>query len=106
MTILPALPAAAPRMSIGQRRNVFQPPSTIHQSRERKFMGQIRRVVTGHDKNGKAVVLSDGPVPVTHDNPMRPGQLSHEVWKSSAMTIPIAAVEPEPTTGKRQPHPA
>ena len=68
-------------------------------------MGQIRRVVTGHDKSGKAVVLSDGPVPVTHSNPMRPGQLSHEVWKTGAMPVPIAADEPEPTAGKRQIHP-
>lgn len=66
----------------------------------------IRRVVTGHDKSGKAVVLSDGAVPVVHSNPMRPGQLSYEVWKTSAMPIPLAAQEPEPTGGKRQLHPA
>lgn len=65
----------------------------------------IRRVVTGHDKNGKAVVLSDGAVPVVHSNPMRPGQLSYEVWKTSAMPIPLVAQEPEPTGGKRQLHP-
>ena len=39
-------------------------------------MTQIRRVVTGHDESGKAVVLSDGPVPTVHSNPIRPG----EVW--------------------------
>ena len=65
----------------------------------------IRRVVTGHNKSGKAVVLSDGAVPVVHSNPMRPGQLSYEVWKTSEMPIPMAAVEPEPTGGKRQLHP-
>ncbi len=69
-------------------------------------MGQVRRVVTGHDKNGKAVVLSDGPVPVVHSNPMRAGQLSHEIWKTSAMPVAIAAAEPEPTAGPRQLHPA
>jgi len=66
----------------------------------------IRRVVTGHDKSGKAIVLSDGAVPVVHSNPMRPGQLSYEVWKTSAMPIPLAPQEPEPTGGKRQLHPA
>lgn len=65
----------------------------------------IRRVVTGHDQSGKAVVLSDGAVPVVHSNPMRPGQLSYEVWKTSAMPIPLAPQEPEPTGGKRQLHP-
>ena len=66
----------------------------------------IRRVVTGHDKNGKAIILSDGAVPVVHSNPMRPGQLSYEVWKTSAMPIPLPPQEPEPTGGKRQLHPA
>ena len=65
----------------------------------------IRRVVTGHDKSGKAIILSDGAVPVVHSNPMRPGQLSYEVWKTSAMPIPLPADEPEPTGGKRQLHP-
>lgn len=64
----------------------------------------FRRVVTGHDGAGKAVVLSDGPVPV-HANPLRPGQRSHEVWKTSAMPTPIAREEPDPVTGKRQLHP-
>lgn len=66
--------------------------------------GRIRRVVTGHDKNGKAVVISDGPVPV-HGNPLRPGQRSHEVWKTNAMPIPIGREEPDPVAGKRQLHP-
>ena len=64
-------------------------------------MTQIRRVVTGHDRDGKAIVLSDGPVPTVHSNPIRPGQLSIEVWKTHAMPVPIAAEEPEPTTGPR-----
>jgi mannose-6-phosphate isomerase-like protein (cupin superfamily) len=64
----------------------------------------IRRVVTGHDGNGRAVVISDGPVPV-HGNPLRPGQRSHEVWKTNAMPIPIGREEPDPVTGKRQLHP-
>ncbi|MGH8642265.1 MAG: cupin domain-containing protein [Burkholderiales bacterium] len=68
-------------------------------------MGQVRRVVTGHDKNGKAIVVSDGPAP-THSNPLRPGQLSHEIWKTNAMPIPIGRAEPDPIAGPRQLHPA
>ena len=67
-------------------------------------MAQVRRVVTGHDGNGKAVVISDGVAPV-HSNPLRPGQLSHEIWKTGAMPIPIGREEPDPVTGKRQLHP-
>src|SRR5262245_50336209 len=69
-------------------------------------MTQIRRVVTGHDSNGKAVVLSDGPVPTVHSNPIRPGQLSFEVWKTHAAAVPLAAAEPEPTTVPRSLQPA
>ena len=68
-------------------------------------MTQIRRVVTGHGKNGKAVVLSDGPVPTVHSNPIRPGQQSFEVWKTKTMPVPISADELEPTTGPRSLHP-
>jgi mannose-6-phosphate isomerase-like protein (cupin superfamily) len=68
-------------------------------------MGQVRRVVTGHDKNGKAIVVSDGPAP-THSNPLRPGQLSHEIWKTNAMPIPIGRTESDPIAGPRQLHPA
>jgi mannose-6-phosphate isomerase-like protein (cupin superfamily) len=68
-------------------------------------MGQVRRVVTGHDKNGKAIVVSDGPAP-THSNPLRPGQLSHEIWKTNAMPIAIGRTEPDPIAGPRQLHPA
>jgi mannose-6-phosphate isomerase-like protein (cupin superfamily) len=66
---------------------------------------QVRRVVTGHDGNGKAIVVADGPAPV-HANPLRPGQRSHEIWKTGAAPIPIRRDEPDPVTGKRQLHPA
>lgn len=67
-------------------------------------MGQVRRVVTGHDGNGKAIVISDSAAPI-HSNPLRPGQLSHEIWKTNAMPIPIGRGEPDPVTGPRQLHP-
>ena len=66
---------------------------------------RVRRVVTGHDKSGKAIVVSDSQAPV-HGNPLRPGQRSHEVWKTNAAPIPIRRDEPDPVTGKRQLHPA
>ena len=62
----------------------------------------IRRVVTGHDGSGKAVVLSDGPVPSVHTNPLRPGHLSNDVWRTNAAPVPISRDEPEPTSGPRR----
>jgi mannose-6-phosphate isomerase-like protein (cupin superfamily) len=67
--------------------------------------GKIRRVVTGHDKDGKAVVISDGAVPSVHSNPLRPGHISSDVWRTSAAPVPITREEPDPTTGPRRLHP-
>ena len=67
--------------------------------------GFIRRVVTGHDQNGKAVVLSDGLAPTVKTNPLRPGHRSTDLWKTSAAPAPITAAEVDPTLGPRQLHP-
>src|SRR3954468_17536618 len=53
-----------------------------------------RRVVTGHDPRGRSVVLSDGPVPRTHENEFA---VFHELWNTKAMPAPVTPVEPEPT---------
>ena len=69
--------------------------------------GFIRRVVTGHDKSGKAIVLSDGLTPTLKTNPLRPGHQSTEVWRTGAMPAPITATEPDPTfPGPDTIHPA
>jgi mannose-6-phosphate isomerase-like protein (cupin superfamily) len=68
--------------------------------------GFIRRVVTGHDENGKAIVLSDGLTPTLKTNPLRPGHKSTEVWRTNAAPAPIARDEPDPTLdGPRTVHP-
>jgi mannose-6-phosphate isomerase-like protein (cupin superfamily) len=68
--------------------------------------GFVRRVVTGHDANGKAIVLSDGLTPTLKTNPLRPGHKSTEVWRTSATPAPIGASEVDPTLdGPRTIHP-
>src|SRR4051795_31082 len=57
-------------------------------------MSVPRRVVTGHDPRGRSVVLSDGPVPRTHENEFA---VFHELWNTKAMPAPVTPVEPEPT---------
>jgi len=59
---------------------------------------KVRRVVTGHDRNGRAIVVSDGPAPI-HTNPLRPGQIAHEIWKTGAMPVPLGRDEPDPVAG-------
>ena len=67
--------------------------------------GFIRRVVTGHDKNGKSIVISDGLTPTVIANPLRPGHRSTDVWKTKATPAPITADEPDPTYEPRTTHP-
>src|SRR5947207_8839230 len=57
----------------------------------------VRRIVTGHDASGKAVVLQDGPAPAVTTNPMRPNYFSAQIWATHATPAPITAAEPDPT---------
>ncbi len=66
----------------------------------------VRRVVTGHDENGKAIVVSDGPAPFEITNPHRPGYVSTDIWRTNATPAPIAARPAEPTLGPRRQMPA
>lgn len=63
--------------------------------------GFIRRVVTGHDASGKAIVIADGLTPRLTTNPLRPGHRSTEIWKTSATPVTITARETDPTLEPR-----
>jgi quercetin dioxygenase-like cupin family protein len=67
--------------------------------------GKIRRVVTGHDASGKAVVLEDGLAPAVRSNPKRPGHVSTDLWKTSESPVIVRREEPDPTAGPKQIHP-
>ena len=69
------------------------------------MQGRIRRVVTGHDENGKAVVLEDGLAPAVRTNPLRPGHISVDLWKTAASPVIVRRSEPDPTAGPKQIHP-
>jgi mannose-6-phosphate isomerase-like protein (cupin superfamily) len=58
----------------------------------------IRRVVTGHDADGRAVVASDGPLPTVVEIAAIPGTIFHEVW-STSQTPAAVNNAPDPTTG-------
>lgn len=63
--------------------------------------GPIRRVVTGHDRGGKSVVLSDGPPPQHH--PMRGASVGAdfvEIW-STPEPVPQLASTPAAEPNER-----
>jgi mannose-6-phosphate isomerase-like protein (cupin superfamily) len=64
----------------------------------------VRRVVTGHSKNGKAIIVTDGPVPVVRHAPLRPGYQMNEVWVTNSMPAVIDQ-KGEPTDRPRSVEP-
>lgn len=49
----------------------------------------VRRIVTGHDENGKAVVADDGRIETTM-RPGRPGASGCEIWSTDAMPVELS----------------
>jgi mannose-6-phosphate isomerase-like protein (cupin superfamily) len=64
----------------------------------------VRRVVTGHSKEGMAIIASDGTVPIVHYAPLRPGYSMNEVWVTRSMPAVIDQ-EGEPTDRPRSVEP-
>ncbi len=67
--------------------------------------GRIRRVITGHDAQGKAVVIEDAPAPAVRTNPLRPGHVSTDLWKTGSTPVVLRAQMDDPTGGPKQIHP-
>jgi hypothetical protein len=41
--------------------------------------GYVRRIVTGHDASGKAIVVSDAAAPTVRSNLLRPGRFDADL---------------------------
>lgn len=61
-------------------------------------LAPIRRVVTGHDADGDAVIATDGPLPTVVELAAIPGTIFHEVWSTAATPVSIDN-GPDPTIG-------
>lgn len=62
----------------------------------------FRRVVTGHNAEGKSIILSDGPPPQTFE--MLPQLFSHEIWETGAPADNTAEGDPAIRDMKIEPH--
>lgn len=62
----------------------------------------IRRVVTGHDANGKAIVYSDAPAPFVHVNAVNPEWNSTDIWRTAETPVIVRAKNDETTDGPRR----
>ncbi|HUB76589.1 MAG TPA: cupin domain-containing protein [Solirubrobacteraceae bacterium] len=61
-------------------------------------VGAPRRVVTGHGPDGRSIVVSDGPAPLSTRRPE--GAAFHEVWTTAATPVPLAPTEPSEPAGR------
>jgi mannose-6-phosphate isomerase-like protein (cupin superfamily) len=58
--------------------------------------GPTRRIVTGHDTQGRAIIQEEGPVPRYRQIGGPTGPMFHEVWNTRATPAPIDAASGEP----------
>jgi mannose-6-phosphate isomerase-like protein (cupin superfamily) len=58
--------------------------------------GQVRRIVTGHDAQGRSVVTEDRAAPSVHTNPKRVGYVLTQLWATD-QTPAFVGNEPDPT---------
>lgn len=58
----------------------------------------IHRVVTGHDQDGRAMVISEDGLPSVHRLAAIPGTVFHEVWSTEGAPA-IVGNTPDPTLG-------
>ncbi|MEI7681175.1 MAG: cupin domain-containing protein [Betaproteobacteria bacterium] len=65
----------------------------------------VRRVVVGHDEAGNSILIEDGPAPAIRTNPLRPGHVSNDIWKTGELPYKLHASHEDPTLGTRQIHP-
>lgn len=56
----------------------------------------VRRIVTGHDQQGRAILQEDGAVPRVQRIGGEIGPVFHEVWNTRATPVPIDAASGEP----------
>ncbi len=62
----------------------------------------VRRVVTGHDSQGRSIVVSDGPAPFVHVNPTDSDWWSTDVFRTGDAPALIVARQAESTEGPRR----
>jgi hypothetical protein len=53
----------------------------------------IRRIVTGHDAKGRAVIIEDAPAKAVRTVPERPGYRAVNVWRTTAAPAPVDAAD-------------
>ncbi len=64
-------------------------------------LSPFKRVVTGHNEAGRAIIVETGAPPQAFASQTLPGTVFHEIWKTHAMPAPIDN-GPDPTLAALQ----
>ena len=51
--------------------------------------GHVRRIVTGHDEQGRSCITEDRAAPTVHTNPKRVGYVMTQLWITDDTPAPI-----------------
>tara|TARA_R110001599_G_scaffold101668_4_gene259870 strand:+ start:241 stop:861 length:621 start_codon:yes stop_codon:yes gene_type:complete len=70
---------------------------TEHSAPAPGAQGHIRRIVTGHDAQGRSIVTHDGAAPSVHTNPKRVGYCMTQLWMTD-QTPAFVGNEADPTS--------
>ena len=62
-----------------------------------KIQGHVRRIVTGHDAQGRSIISEDRAAPSVHGNPKRVGYCLTQLWMTD-QTPAFVGNEPDPTS--------
>jgi len=81
-----------------KRASLKQPRAVVRRYPASMISTPIHRVVTGHDADGKAVVILNGPLANIVELQAIPGMIFHEVWETGA-TPALVDNGVDPTTG-------
>jgi hypothetical protein len=65
---------------------------------------KVRRIVTGHDAQGRSIIAKDGAPPQIIEFKAVPGTIFYEIWNTNASPAPIDNGD-DPTARRLQLHP-
>jgi hypothetical protein len=93
MVYAPPLDAGPTPRAYGQKSKFRAPWRAIFpcntEGRAPMTLHAIRRVVTGHDPEGRSAIAHDGPPPTVVELPAIPGTWFHEIWSTRGSPTPV-----------------
>lgn len=59
---------------------------------------RVRRIITGHNEQGKSIIIEDQCTPHTKSSPHRPGVVINNLWKTDAAPVKLSSTKDAATS--------